>query len=301
MNWAEERWVKLYTRDTPEWAAVSLGARGLFYELTRKVDGAGQLHLGRKGVHALAACVRGELAQVTEALTELLQDGCVVLDGETLVIPNSVEAQAARTSDTIRKRMQRGRDRDQLLAAGMPEQHSGMAVDLLAKQARASHAVTPSHTPSPPVVTPSPAESHDVTPGHAESRREESRREESRRDQTREEPPPAEERRGVPRVVEAPDSPPEAWVGDDFWRWFQSKRQEAGFVAEKPPHPAKLGAWWSEATGAVRGDVLALKQAVYRFGEDKYWQARDPPLPFQAFMAQWAKYAPRREADDARP
>ena len=45
MRWSEERWVKLYTRDEAAWLAVSLGARGLFYELMRKVDGAGLLRV----------------------------------------------------------------------------------------------------------------------------------------------------------------------------------------------------------------------------------------------------------------
>jgi hypothetical protein len=152
MRWSDERWVKVYTRDTPEWAAVSLGARGLFYELTRKVDAAGVLNLGRKGVAALAAVVRATPKQVAPLLAELLEDGCVVQKGELLVIPNFVEAQGAVASDAERKRRERERDRDLALHAEA-EVTPSHAV---------SRDVTPSHHPEerrgeetiPPIVPP---------------------------------------------------------------------------------------------------------------------------------------------------
>jgi hypothetical protein len=41
----------------------------------------------------------------------------------------------------------------------------------------------------------------------------------------------------------------------------------------------------------------ALQEAFYRFGEDAYWQARTPPLPFAGFISQWGKYLPAGGAD----
>jgi hypothetical protein len=102
----------------------------------------------------------------------------------------------------------------------------------------------------------------------------------------------------VPFVVEAPVTQPDTWLGEDFWRWAQAKRQKANCVAEKPPHPSKLAAWWSSVRSVVK-DVGALKEAFYRFGDDKHWQAATPPLPFAAFISQWEKYMPRMEASHA--
>jgi hypothetical protein len=104
--------------------------------------------------------------------------------------------------------------------------------------------------------------------------------------------PPPEGPRLVPLAVVPPDTPPGEWLGPDFWRWFQAKRQGAGFVAERPPHHSKLSAWWSAVRSVVK-DVEALKAAVYAYGEDNFWQRKN--LPFSGFMAQWEKYVPRQE------
>jgi len=128
MRWEDEDYVKLYTRDTPEWLAVPLFARCFFYELTRKADRAGIIRLGKQGVKALAAAVRSTPEEVQPLLDALLEDGCVVLKDDRLVIPNYVRAQTARSSDRTRKQAERQRDRDLAMAE--------------------SHGVTPGHTAS---------------------------------------------------------------------------------------------------------------------------------------------------------
>lgn len=98
-----------------------------------------------------------------------------------------------------------------------------------------------------------------------------------------------------PLIVEPPDSPPDTWLGEDFWRWAQAKRQAAGFVAERRrPHPRALSAWYSTALATLETDVERLMEAFYRFGENQYWQQQTPALPFAGFMAQWDKFVPRR-------
>lgn len=109
-------------------------------------------------------------------------------------------------------------------------------------------------------------------------------------------PPPA-----VPvnfiQDVTPPTSEPVDWTGDDFWRWYQSKRQKVGFVAEKPPRPEKLGPWWSNVRMVVSTEML--REGAIRFSEDQYWQRKDPPLPFQAFMSQWERYTRQLEVSHA--
>lgn len=93
-------------------------------------------------------------------------------------------------------------------------------------------------------------------------------------------------------VIEAPTTDPEDWGQDEFWRWAQAKRQESRLVAERPPRHEKLRGWWAEVRGVVRR-VADLQEAFYRFGEDKFWQAKNPPLPFSGFISQWSKYMPQ--------
>lgn len=103
-----------------------------------------------------------------------------------------------------------------------------------------------------------------------------------------------------PLTVSAPDTPPEVWGAEEFWRWAQWKRQEAGFVVErKRPDNRKLSSWYSTALATLRGDVETLQEAFYRFGEDKHWQSATPPLPFMGFMSQWDRFVPRRASAEA--
>lgn len=96
----------------------------------------------------------------------------------------------------------------------------------------------------------------------------------------------------VPFVVTAPTSPSESWGGEDFWRWAQVKRQDAGLIAERGP-PPRISFWWSPVLLELNGDVERLKEAFYRFGEDPYWQKQKPPLPWRAFQTNWPNFVPR--------
>lgn len=111
MDFANERWVKLYTRDTASWVALSWPARNLLMQLLRKVDRAGAIDLGRVGVRALAGLLNAadHRAEVEASLRELLDDGAVILSdgGARLVIPNFIEAQETRMSASARAKLSR--------------------------------------------------------------------------------------------------------------------------------------------------------------------------------------------------
>lgn len=113
MLWPEERYVKLYTRDTTDWLLLSWKAQGLFCLLLRKVNKAGQLPLGKRGKQGVAAHIGGGTAwpEIELALNELLTDGCVSIDGELLIVPNYCAAQEAAQSPALRKKTQRERER----------------------------------------------------------------------------------------------------------------------------------------------------------------------------------------------
>lgn len=109
MRWEDERYVRLFTRDTPEWVALSWQARALFGELLRKVDRAGLLPIGRSGVKGLAGLVRMPTEVVEPALDELIADGCVERTDDGIVLPNFIAAQEANQSDRARKAASRER------------------------------------------------------------------------------------------------------------------------------------------------------------------------------------------------
>jgi hypothetical protein len=112
MDWSNERYVRLYTRDTTNWTVLSWQARSLWCLLMRKLDRAGVLEMGRHGPRGLAVVVGMPLDVVQPALQELLEDGCIVLCGTALVAPNFMDAQDAPQSDAQRKRESRARYRD---------------------------------------------------------------------------------------------------------------------------------------------------------------------------------------------
>lgn len=148
MRWEDERYVRLYTRDTPEWALMSWQARGLFGLLLRIVDRAGIIRLGKAGARGLSVLLRAPEDVVQAAVEEWVADGMVRVQGEILVIPNFVEAQEANQSDKARKRTERERARDKASAQ--------IDASQTIETKELSHAVTRGHT-----------ESQAVTPNHA--------------------------------------------------------------------------------------------------------------------------------------
>lgn len=117
MNWPEERYVRLYVRDTVEWDMLPWQSRALFPLLVRKVDRAGLLELGKYGPRGLAHTVGLPVEVVEPGLSGLIEDGCVAQTGTTLVVPNFIEAQEATASDAARSKAYRERKRAETVEA----------------------------------------------------------------------------------------------------------------------------------------------------------------------------------------
>src|SRR6188768_4313657 len=58
MRWEDEPWLKFYTRETPTTASWAWQAHAVWPQIMKRLDGAGMLHLGRRGVIALANLIR---------------------------------------------------------------------------------------------------------------------------------------------------------------------------------------------------------------------------------------------------
>lgn len=114
MDWDNERWVKLYTRDSVGWKLLSWQARTVVLHLLRKVDAAGVLDVGTDGVYGLAAVLELPLEVVEPGIAQLTTQrgdapSTVVFSGDAYAIPNFMEAQEARVSDKQRQKMSRER------------------------------------------------------------------------------------------------------------------------------------------------------------------------------------------------
>jgi hypothetical protein len=156
MRWEDERYVRIYTRDTPDWLAMQWQGRAVFYELSRKVDRAGFVPTGKSGNRGLAGCLHMPVDVVEVGIEELLTDGCVVRVDGGLLIRNFLEAQETRQSDAARKRSQRERDRDTKRATADDSGRDVTDRDELGRSVtnrdHASQNVTDSHGSSPAVT-----------------------------------------------------------------------------------------------------------------------------------------------------
>jgi uncharacterized phage protein (TIGR02220 family) len=190
MDWHNEPWVRVYTRDTPDWLLLGWEARSLWLAMLRKFDRAGVIDLGRYGVRGLAAMVGMPVGVVEHALSELLADGCVELHdagqpvtpdedsghsvtprdqpiGQKLIAKNFLSAQSALASDRLRKQRSREQRRAMALAAPLVTRRdrpvSQFAVsgpENVASQ-RVNGSCSPIHRDT---------ESQNVTSGHGASR-----------------------------------------------------------------------------------------------------------------------------------
>lgn len=165
LEWDQERWVKVYVRDSGDFAMLSWDAKALLLMLWRKAD---QLGVVRSAARCLPAFLghRENAAQIAQGLADLEAIGSVEVRPDSLRLLEFVDAQSAVLCDRVRQAARRDR-----------KAVSGNTLE--------SQNVTESH-----------AMSRDVTHGHAASRdvttrQDQTRQEESRSDQTPTVEPPA--------------------------------------------------------------------------------------------------------------
>ncbi len=101
----DERYVRLYTRDTPDWLLLPWEARAVYALLSRKLDRAGILEIGTNDpAKAVAVVVGLPLDVVRVGLAALLDAGFLELRQGQLLDPVFIEAQEAKASDAARAR-----------------------------------------------------------------------------------------------------------------------------------------------------------------------------------------------------
>lgn len=105
MDWKNGYFVKLYRSQSPDWLALPVLTRGLFAELMLLADRVGRIQLGRAGVASVAIPLRATdatIGDVMQHVQRLLDDGCIYVDGDALVIRNFVDAQSRALTSTER-------------------------------------------------------------------------------------------------------------------------------------------------------------------------------------------------------
>lgn len=147
MRWEDERYVRLYTRDSASWVLGPWEARAVLGPVLRKLDRAGTVDLGSDGLEGLAALVAMPLAVVEAGMAWWLKRGTFELvAGGHLVMGKFLEAQEAPASDAKRAREARERARDRARGV-VTDRHDP------------SQAVTPSCAVPSRTVPPVPRES----------------------------------------------------------------------------------------------------------------------------------------------
>lgn len=120
MDWSNEPYVKVYTRETDDDLTLSWEAMAIWNQMLKRFDRAGVIET-KRGPRGLAAIVKIPAAVVERALPELLSDGRLREVPVGYLAPNFLPAQEARKSDRMRQRESRERRRDSSLSSEMPD------------------------------------------------------------------------------------------------------------------------------------------------------------------------------------
>ena len=115
MDWSNERYVRLYTRDTKTWKLLGFEGQAVLSLALRKLDRAGVLD-DVHNAEDLAVMIGGPIEVVEVGLGRIMKHGVLVDTERGLVAPNFIEAQEAAQSDRQRSKEARGRKRDRALA-----------------------------------------------------------------------------------------------------------------------------------------------------------------------------------------
>jgi hypothetical protein len=144
VDWSNERYARLYTRDTVTWRTWNWEARAVFCLLLRKVDRSGVLDHGGNADDAIALLLEVPRDVASRVRVQWEQTKTVEIGPTSLVLPHFLEAQEAAQSD--RHRQQETRDRRKQAAIDrarvtIRDENS----DFVTNRHRASQVVTERH------------------------------------------------------------------------------------------------------------------------------------------------------------
>lgn len=152
MRWEDERYIRIYTRDTVTWKMLPWQGKALLPLILRKVDRAGILELGDEApAVAIAAITEMPLELVDAGLPALIARHVIQVSDGVLVAPKFIEAQETPQSDKARQQKSRELARDALSAEHRLKQVLE-SENSVTKRDDSSRAVTGCHEVSQPVT-----------------------------------------------------------------------------------------------------------------------------------------------------
>lgn len=113
MNFEEEDYIRVYTRDTATWNALGWDGQCVLLQTMRKVGRrTGEFEVGTLDpVEALAFALRAPVKTVRVGLERMVSLGVAVVADGKIVLPKFIRAQWARRTDAARKRESRDSQR----------------------------------------------------------------------------------------------------------------------------------------------------------------------------------------------
>lgn len=146
MDWSNESYVRLYSRDTKTWILMGWQAHGLIGPMMRKLDRSGILEDVRDAEDLAAMLADGTPVEIVAAgLAAMVKHNVVVVTEKGLLMPNFIEAQSASKSDKLRQKESRDNRR---LESQKVVEPSRNVTKPSRKVARKSQPVTSRHEPS---------------------------------------------------------------------------------------------------------------------------------------------------------
>jgi len=158
MRWEDERYIRVFTRDTPTWDALGWEAQALLMLIFRKMDRTGLLELGTSGMRGLAANVRMPIEVVERSMKVLLEDGVLSMLGQNIFCKNFMAAQESPKSDALRSKEKRERAQLEL------SQKVSWVTLNVAQTPRSDTSAPQSDTPSVPCLPSVPIPDPDISP-----------------------------------------------------------------------------------------------------------------------------------------
>lgn len=149
MNFEEEDYVRVYTRDTATWNALGWEGQCVLLQTMRKVGRrTGEFEVGTLDpVEALAFALRAPVKSVRVGLERMTSLGVAVIAEGKIVLPKFLRAQWARRSDAARKR--ESRDAQSALDSGATPPSIGSNPANVTLGHTESQPVTSGHSPIP--------------------------------------------------------------------------------------------------------------------------------------------------------
>jgi hypothetical protein len=179
MDWSNEHYVRIYTRDTTTWRLLGWDGQSVLMQVLRRLDQSGVLEIDDVAPWEAVMIHCGAPEEVARAgMRSCLDRGVLLHNGRFLIAPKFQEAQEASKSDKQRQKESRDRRRTTALLTPDPpvtkrDKESQNGTPSSRNGTQTSQPVTSGHTPSQavtlcsssalPIPLPLPVPCSDVT------------------------------------------------------------------------------------------------------------------------------------------